>query len=125
MTHLTTTNARRFDIHGVEFTSFVSSSTGSTSLAAWRADFRPWTPGHAHTMSREEVLYVVDGVLDVEIDEEGFAAVAGDAVLVHAGATFRVSNSSGRPASAWVTTTLGMTATMLDSGAHLVPPWAQ
>ncbi|QRY63225.1 cupin domain-containing protein [Gordonia sp. PDNC005] len=125
MAHLTTTNARRFDVHGVEFTSFVSSSSGSTSLAAWRADFRPRTPGHTHTMTREEVLYVVDGVLDLEINDESFAAVQGDAVLVPAGAIFRVSNNSEKAASAWVTTTLGMTATMLDSGAVLAPPWAQ
>lgn len=125
MPHLTATDAPTFSVHGVTFTSLVSSATGSHTLAAWRADFAPRTPGEAHTMSDEEVLHLLDGTLAFEVGEERFTAHAGEAVLVPAGAVFRVTNASDQPASAWVTTTLGMTATMIDSGERMTPPWAQ
>lgn len=125
MPHLTQHTARTHTMHGVTFTSFAASHSGATSLAAWRADFDPHTPGQPHRMSREEILHVLDGQLEIEIDDEAFTAASGDAVLIPPHATFRVSNDSDLPATAWVTTTLGMTATMARDGAELSPPWAQ
>ncbi|BBG04738.1 MULTISPECIES: cupin domain-containing protein [Pseudonocardia] len=123
--HLTTETARTFAMHGVTFTSFAASASGATSLAAWRAEFAPGTPGQTHTMSCEEVLYVMDGLLDVEVDDDSFTARAGDAVLVPAGSAFRISNDSDETARVWATTTLGMTARMNGSGDQIAPPWAQ
>lgn len=125
MPHLTAQSARTFSMHGVTFSSFAASASGATTLAAWRADFEPRTPGQPHTMSHEEVLHVLAGSLEVEVDDDRCTATAGDAVLVPAGAVFRVTNATDRPASAWVTTTLGMTATMADGGDLVTPPWAQ
>jgi quercetin dioxygenase-like cupin family protein len=125
MSHLLSASAQSYDLQGVTFNSFISSQTGATQLAAWRADFPPATSGAAHTMTEEEVLHVLAGALDVEIDDERFTAQAGDAILVPAGARFRLSNSTTAPAQAWVTTRLGMTAVMHGSGQHVVPPWAQ
>lgn len=124
MSYLPNIAARTFTTHGVVFNSFASSATGAQRLGVWRADFSPQTPGLAHTMTEEEVLHVLEGELDNEIAEQAFTAGAGDAVLVPAGAQFRVSNSSDLPARAWVVTTLGMNAEML-SGEELSPPWAQ
>lgn len=124
MPHCTTTTARSFDLYDVTFTSYVSSASGATRLAAWRADIAARTPGRTHSMSQEECLYVLTGELDIEIEDERFTAGAGDAVLVPAGASFRMSNDTDRPAQVWVTTLLGMTAT-LDGGDQLAPPWAQ
>ena len=125
MPHLTTTSARSFQLHGVTFTSFAASASGAAQLGAWRADFGPRTSGQPHRMSCEEVLFVLDGSLDIEIDDERFTAQPGDAVLVPAGARFRVSNHGAGPARAWVTTQLGMSATMDGSGETLTPPWAE
>ncbi len=125
MVHLVGEQARAFHMHGVAFTSFASSVSGARSLAAWRADFEPNTPGQAHTMTEEEVLYIISGALDVELGGESFTAVTGDAVLVPSGAVLRVTNSTAEPASAWVTTLVGMTATMSGGGAQIAPPWAQ
>ena len=124
MPHLTTATTRRFDMHDVTFTSYASSATGATRLAAWRVDVPPGTPGQVHAMSQEECLTVLTGSLDIEIDQERFTATAGEAVLVPAGARFRVSNATDEPAQAWVTTQLGMQATMAD-GEWISPPWAQ
>lgn len=125
MSHIPARHTRPFAVHGVTFHSFAASRSGSESLAAWRADFPPQTPGQPHAMSEEEVLYVLEGELDIELDEEAFTAERGDAVLVPAGATVRVSNSANTTARAWVTTVVGMTATMSESEETLMPPWAQ
>jgi quercetin dioxygenase-like cupin family protein len=125
MAHLTAEDARAFQTHGVTFNSFASTARGAQSLAAWRADFEPHTPGQAHTMNQEEVLYVTSGALDIEIDDQSFTAQAGDAVIVPAGAVLRVTNGAAEPASAWVTTLIGMTAAMQPGGEQVAPPWAQ
>jgi len=125
MTHLTRSSVRTFHIHGVDFHSYANGAAGATQLGAWRAEFAPRTPGQAHRMTHEEVLYLLDGNLDIEIDDEHFTAEAGDAVLVPARARFRVSNNTDEPAAAWVTTPLGMAATMESNGERMTPPWAQ
>lgn len=125
MAHLTQDTAVAHQLHGVTFHSFAASRTGATSIAAWRADFPPHTPGTTHSMTTEEVLHVLRGALDVEVGDDGFTACAGDAVLVPSGTRFRVSNNGDEPAQAWVTTPLGMNAVMGDEDQRVAPPWAQ
>jgi quercetin dioxygenase-like cupin family protein len=125
MPHLTSSSVRTFNVHGVDFHSYVTSAAGAAQLGAWRAEFPPDTTGLAHRMTHEEILYLLKGNLEVEVDDEKFTAQAGDAVLVPAEALFRLSNGTDEPAAAWVTTSLGMTATMDSDGQRLAPPWAQ
>ena len=125
MPHLTSESAHSYQLQGITFHSFVASQVGARQLAAWKADFPPNTPGAAHTMTEEEILHVLTGILDVEVDDERFVAHAGDAILVPAGTRFRISNSTPEPSQAWVTTSLGMTAIMHGSEQQVVPPWAQ
>jgi quercetin dioxygenase-like cupin family protein len=125
MPHVTSSSAGSFRLHGVEFHSYVNSSAGAAQLAAWRSEFAPNTTGQAHRMTHEEVLYLLAGRLEVEVDDERFTAETGDAVLVPPGALFRVSNSAAEPATAWVTTSVGMAATMEAEGQRVTPPWAQ
>lgn len=119
------TEARTHTMHGVTFTAHATTVTGAEQLAGWSARFEPHTPGRPHRMSQEEILRIMDGSLAVTIDDEAFTAEAGDCVVVPAGASFCVSNLSDSPATAWVVTTLGMTATMTEGGATISPPWAQ
>ena len=125
MTHLTEAESIAFDLHGVTFHSFAASRTGAQTLAAWRADFAPNTPGTAHSMTDEEVLHVLSGSLEIELGDRQFTASTGEAVLVPADTRFRVSNLGDRPAQAWVTTTLGMRAELTADGTRIAPPWAQ
>lgn len=124
MPHLTDPRAT-YDLHGVTFRAFANGTTGATRLAAWRADFPPHSDGAAHSMTEEEVLHILSGSLEVEIDDDRFTARAGDAVLVLPGTRLRVSNTADRPASLWATTVRGMRAQMADDGARIAPPWAQ
>jgi quercetin dioxygenase-like cupin family protein len=123
--HLSPVDARVFHLHGVTFSSFASTANGARSIAAWQAEFAPRTPGRPHTMTEEEVLHVLTGALEMQVDDDRFTAVSGDAVLVPAGAVLTVGNAADEVARAWVTSVVGMKATMLEDGAQLAPPWAQ
>lgn len=68
---------------------------------------------------------MLSGSLDIEIDEDPFTAQTGDVVLVPPGTRPLVSNTRAEPGQAWVTTQLGMSATIDGSAERLTPPWAQ
>ena len=111
-------------MHGTSFTSYASPAHGSRELCAWRIEIPGGTEGVPHHVSREEVLYVLSGSLRVSVDGEAADAVAGDAVLVPAGARFGASNLAASPATAWVTTTVGF-AGVLPDGSWFTPPWTR
>ncbi|MER5864840.1 cupin domain-containing protein [Kitasatospora sp. NPDC002040] len=111
------------EIHGARFTSHAGSSTGSATLRAWRLDLPAGTPGTEHTVSHEEVLHLLAGTPDVVLDGERSTLAPGDTVIVPAGARLCLDNPGDQPATAWVTTTVGLRATLAD-GTVLAPPWA-
>jgi quercetin dioxygenase-like cupin family protein len=51
-------------------------------------------------------------------------AVPGDAIVVPAGAALRIDNPAAEPASAWVTTSVGLEAVLPD-GSRISPPWVR
>jgi len=120
------------DLHGARFTSYAAPSRGSRELCAWRLDVPTGSQGVPHTVSREEVLFVLAGTVQIALGD-GPAALAGapgqpvrpgDAVLVPAGSALRLDNPGDEPAAAWVTTSAGLEATLPD-GSTLAPPWAR
>jgi mannose-6-phosphate isomerase-like protein (cupin superfamily) len=111
-------------LHGATFHSYAAPATGSTELCAWRLEVGPGTTGTAHVVSREEVLLLLDGVLTVTLDDVTTEVSAGEVVVVPAGSRFRVDNTSGRGAAAWVTTSVGLAATLAD-GTTISPPWVR
>jgi mannose-6-phosphate isomerase-like protein (cupin superfamily) len=111
-------------MHGTSFTSYASPARGSRELCAWRIEIPGGTEGVTHHVSREEVLYVLDGNLRVTLDGEAEDAGPGDVVLVPAGARFGASNLATEPATAWVTTTAGF-AGVLPDGSWFTPPWTR
>lgn len=116
-------DAVRHDVHGAAFHALVSPSRGSAELCAWRLEVPPGTAGTPHRPSREEVLLVLDGDLDVALDGEVSSVSEGDVVLVPAGAEMRVDGGTVA-ASVWVTTSPGLEAELAD-GSRFAPPWAR
>lgn len=110
------------EMHGTTFTSYARPASGSRELCAWRVEIPGRSNGVAHQVSREEVLYLISGSVRVTIDDDSADAGAGDAIVVPAGARFRVDNLADEPMTAWVTTTPGFGAFMPD-GSWLTPPW--
>jgi mannose-6-phosphate isomerase-like protein (cupin superfamily) len=77
-----------------------------------------------HHVSREEVLYVLSGTIQVTIDDQSEEASAGDVILVPASARFGADNLTDEPVTAWVTTSVGLAAVLPD-GSWISPPWTR
>jgi quercetin dioxygenase-like cupin family protein len=111
-------------LHGATFNSFVAPSSGSSELCAWRLEVAAGTTGVPHRVNREEVLLVLTGELTATINGAAAALRAGEVAFVPAGALFGLDNVSDAPATAWVTTSIGLEATLAD-GSLISPPWVR
>lgn len=118
------TDAVVHHLHDSVFHSFAAPASGSKELCAWRLEVAGGTPGLPHRVSHEEVLMLLSGSLTVTLDGEAAELAPGEAVLVPAGAEFSVANRTADPAAAWVTTTVGLEATLPD-GSTIAPPWVR
>jgi len=123
MPYIRSAEALVHEVHGVRFVSYAVPAAGSKELCAWRGEVPAGTPGVPHTVSREEVLYLLSGTLRFSVDGEVADLVAGDAAVVPAGSQLRLDNVSAEPAAIWTATGVGLTATLPD-GSTLTPAWA-
>ena len=112
------------DMHGTSFTSYACPAHGSRELCAWHIEIPGQTTGVPHHVSREEVLYVLSGTIQVTIDDHTEDASAGDVILVPAGSRFAADNLTGEPVTAWVTTSVGLLGVLPD-GTWISPPWTR
>ena len=111
-------------LHGSTFHSYAAPATGSREICAWRLELSPGTEGVPHRVSREEVFLILGGRLTVTLDGETGDLTAGDVLVVPAGAELSADNRTGEVATAWVTTSVGLEATMAD-GSAISPPWVR
>ena len=109
-------------MHGTSFTAYASPARGSRELCAWHIEIPGHTEGVRHRVSREEVLYVLSGTLRASLDGQAEDAAAGDVIVVPAGAQFGADNLAAEPATAWVTTSVGLLGVLPD-GSWISPPW--
>lgn len=116
------TDADAYEAHGSRFMSFVRTERGASSLCAWQLNVAPDVQGVSHIPDHEEVVLLLSGQLEVTLDGNQETAGAGAVIHVPAGSEFRVDGGPDG-AVAWVTTTLGLTATIGDT--TMAPPWAQ
>jgi mannose-6-phosphate isomerase-like protein (cupin superfamily) len=119
------------EMHGSVFASYAAPASGSRELCAWRLEVPAGTPGVRHMVSREEVLFVLTGTFQVGLAgaadasaPDPVSAAAGDAIIVPAGSAVQFGNAGPGPASAWVTTSVGLQATLPD-GTQITPPWVR
>ncbi|WP_197688103.1 MULTISPECIES: cupin domain-containing protein [unclassified Actinoplanes] len=111
-------------LHGSVFRSYVSPGSGSAELCAWRLQIAGGTAGARHRVDREEVFLVLAGRLQVFLDGVVEEIGAGDVLRVPVGVEFGVDNVGAETAEAWVTTSVGLKATMAD-GSVISPPWVR
>lgn len=114
--------ASPFERHGSRFLSYVAPARGSSQLCAWRLEIPAGLQGVAHRPTREEVLLVLDGELQVTLDGLSTELHSGDVALVPADSELRI-DAGPAGATAWVTTTPGLQAVLAD-GSRISPPWA-
>jgi quercetin dioxygenase-like cupin family protein len=110
------------EMHGTRFTSYAAPARGSKELCAWRIDVPPGSTGAAHTITREEIVFVLSGAIEMTLDQHTSTVRAGDVAVLPTGATVRVDNAGDEPVTAWVTSSVGLEAQLAD-GSRIVPPW--
>ncbi|PPK63709.1 cupin domain-containing protein [Actinokineospora auranticolor] len=64
-------------------------SRGSAELSTWRVRMNPGSPSPVHVVDREQVWMIIAGAFEFTVDGESAKAVAGQAVVVPAGASRR------------------------------------
>lgn len=115
---------RRPDAIGTtRFTSLVAPSRGAAETSVWYVELPPGTPATPHSLTREEVFVVLDGVATVSVDGEGGEAFEGDAVVVPPGATFALSNPGASPVRLLCCLPVGGQA-CTPGRPPFIPPWA-
>jgi quercetin dioxygenase-like cupin family protein len=123
MPFIRTTETQVHEIHGVRFHGYANTASGSKEICAWRGEIPAGTAGKPHTITKEEILYVLEGRLLFTLDGERAELGPGDVMLANPGSTLCVDNESAAPAAIWTTTSVGLEAVMAD-GSRLAPPWA-
>ncbi len=101
---------------GFEFRSLAVPSRGSSEIAMWTVDVPEGGEGAPHTVSKEEVFYVLSGSVTIQ----GRTASAGDAIVVRPGTELSLT---GGPARVLVATSVGIEGTLAD-GRTITPPWS-
>ena len=124
ITHLPRSSAPTFSLPGIDFVGFASPSRESRHLCTWQITVDAGLTSHtAHTLDRDEVFMVTQGVLSLH--EHSPHAFPGDTVVVPAGQPILLSNPGDTPATAIVVVEAGFTASAEDGTAIPTPPWAQ
>ena len=124
MTVVRTTDAIVHELQGTTFTSYAAPAQGSRELCAWRVEVPAGSTGLPHRVTRDEVFLILDGQFEAHLDGEATRVEPGDVLVVEAGREFRLDNPGDKPATAWVTTSVGLQAQLAD-GSWLSPPWVR
>ncbi|MGZ5401147.1 MAG: cupin domain-containing protein [Nocardioides sp.] len=122
--HLPAASAPTFHLPGIQFIGLASPSRHSHQLCSWQITVAAGLVSpSAHTLDRDEIFMVSEGVL--AFGEDLPPAGAGDTVVVPAGQPIRLSNPGSTPAAALVLTTAGFCANAEDGTRIPTPPWAE
>src|ERR1700745_3561661 len=65
---LTAPATQTHDLGGARFTSLATPSRGATDTSVWKVEILPGTPATPHSLTREEVLGVLEGAARVRWD---------------------------------------------------------
>jgi quercetin dioxygenase-like cupin family protein len=111
------------ELHGARFVSYAAPALGSEELCAWRCELPPGSSAPNHRITREEVFLVLSGSPALTIDGTTRTLGPGEVAVASPGASLGVANPAEAPASLWVTTSIGLRASLPD-GSQISPPWA-
>jgi quercetin dioxygenase-like cupin family protein len=106
------------------FTSLATPSRGTRETAVWLVEIAPHTPAMPHSLTREEVFVVLDGVANVVLDGRQSSARVGDAIVVPAGTEFALSNEDGLSLRMLCCLPVGGQG-RIAGGEPFTPPWAE
>jgi mannose-6-phosphate isomerase-like protein (cupin superfamily) len=111
------------DLGGTRFTSLATPSRGSAETSVWVVEIDPGTPATPHSLTREEVFVVLDGVAATRVGEDDGVAETGDAIVVPAGVRFEIANGGEEPL--WLLCCLPVGGEAVTAEGRFTPPWAE
>lgn len=124
MAVITAPTAATHDIGPARFTSLATPSRGSQETSVWEVEIPPRTPANPHSLTREEILIVLDGEATAEIGGVRASAYPGDAIVVPADVEFALANDGDAPLRLLCCLPVGGQGRMLG-GEPFTPPWAE
>jgi mannose-6-phosphate isomerase-like protein (cupin superfamily) len=122
MTVLTAPDGPTHDLGGTRFTSLATPSRGCSETAVWVVEIDPGVPATPHSLTREEVFVVLDGVASTVIGGVAHTARAGDAIVVAADTGFEIANGGTSVLRLLCCFPVGGEA--VTSDGRFTPPWA-
>jgi len=105
------------------FMSLATPSRGSTETALWRVELLPNTPSQPHSLTREELFYVLAGRAQVVMHDSTQIAEPGDVIVIPKDTEFAVSSATDQPVELLCCFPVGGQARL--QGTLLTPPWAE
>lgn len=125
MPHIPAQAARLIETPAATMRTYASPSTdASAPLAVWRTEMAADAAGPVHTIDRDQVVVVVSGHLEAEVEGVVASVPAGDALLVPAGSTRRLAAGGGEPLIT-VTASLPGAVAAVGGGDPVPVPWAR
>jgi mannose-6-phosphate isomerase-like protein (cupin superfamily) len=111
------------DLGHARFTSLATPSRGSRDTSVWTVEIAAGAPATPHSLTREEVFVVLEGVASVRLGAEHATAGRGDAIVVPADVDFELANAGPAPLRLLCCLPVGGMARLAD-GTTFTPPWA-
>ena len=123
MSVITAPESPTHDLGGTRFTSLATPSRGSAETSVWVVEIDPGMPATPHSLTREEVFVVLDGVATTSVDGVVGLASAGDAIVVPPAVPFEIANHGQGVLRLLCCLPVGGEAVTADG--RFVPPWAR
>jgi quercetin dioxygenase-like cupin family protein len=124
MTLTAAADAARHETPNAVMRTLAAPSTGSAELAVWEVTMRPGQRGPVHTVDREQVWLVLDGVAEIVEGDDAVRsrACAGDAVTIAGGLRRQIVAEDGFRAV--VASRTAPSVTTPESNVARPLPWA-
>ena len=106
------------------FTSLATPRTGVRETALWRVRLEAGAEPTRHSVTREELFFVISGRARVRFDDATLEAAAGDVILIPAEVPFALGCADGPAVELLCCLPVGGQARLPD-GQLFTPPWAQ
>lgn len=111
------------DIGHARFTSLATPSRGSQETSLWIVEMNPHTPATPHSVTREEIFVVLNGIASIQLNDALHIANEGDTIVVPPHTRFEISNQTSRPLKMLCCLPVGGQA--ITSDRQFTPPWAE
>jgi quercetin dioxygenase-like cupin family protein len=102
---------------------YASQDVAASELAVWRVEMKPGSSGPVHVVDTEQVLVILTGELEVEIEGQTHVLGPDESVVLRAGDERQVRNTSNGDAVAMAAARAGARVTA-PGKENVAIPWA-